>query len=183
MMIFTDSSDRDTSAQSRVDLWGDCWDSMLKRPVLGIGPDHWPLIAAEYGWPDGKEAHSLWMQTGAEMGFPGLILLMSFYGVCVVRLWPLAKESRTDVDPLIRGMARMVIAALVGFAASAQFVSLEALEVPYYIALIGAGVLKLTSTQPPRPRLGTPRRRAISGRAPGPDPRPAPGDIAPGTPR
>jgi hypothetical protein len=40
----------------------------------------------------------------------------------------------------------MVVAGLIGFAIAAQFVSLYGLEVPYYIALIGAGVLKLSST-------------------------------------
>jgi hypothetical protein len=39
----------------------------------------------------------------------------------------------------------MVIASLAGFAVAAQFVSLEGLEVPYYIVLIGAGALKLAS--------------------------------------
>ena len=39
----------------------------------------------------------------------------------------------------------MVIASLVGFMCSAQFVSLERLEVPYYVALLGASALKLYS--------------------------------------
>src|SRR5205809_6210210 len=48
---FAHEGERDASAQSRLDLWDNCWDAMLKRPLLGIGPDHFPLIAAEYGWP------------------------------------------------------------------------------------------------------------------------------------
>jgi hypothetical protein len=40
----------------------------------------------------------------------------------------------------------MVIAALVGFSVAAQFVSLVGLESPYYVVLLGAGALKLTST-------------------------------------
>jgi hypothetical protein len=35
----------------------------------------------------------------------------------------------------------MTIASLIGFMVSAQFVSLEALEIPYYVALLGAGSL------------------------------------------
>ena len=42
-----------------------------------------------------------------------------------------------------------MIASLCGFAVSAQFVSLEFLEPPYYIALVGAGVLKLCSRSIP----------------------------------
>ena len=37
----------------------------------------------------------------------------------------------------------MVCAALVGFILSAQFVSLEGLELPYYMTLVGLGSLKL----------------------------------------
>jgi hypothetical protein len=39
----------------------------------------------------------------------------------------------------------MVIAASIGLAVSAQFVSLENLEVPYYVTLIGATVLRICS--------------------------------------
>jgi hypothetical protein len=40
----------------------------------------------------------------------------------------------------------MVIVSLTGFAVAAQFVSLYALEQPYYIALIGAATMKLVSS-------------------------------------
>jgi hypothetical protein len=45
----------------------------------------------------------------------------------------------------------MVIASLTGFAVAAQFVSLDRLEVPYYVALLGAALLKLSSRPPARP--------------------------------
>lgn len=142
---FVAEGERDSSAQSRVELWGVCWDLMLKHPVLGVGPDHFPLVVHEYGWPRGKEAHTLWLQTGAELGFPGLFFLVLLYGLCVVRLWPLARGRRQSPDPWFRHMACLVVAALAGFAVSVQFVSAEGLELPYYVALIGAGVLKLLS--------------------------------------
>jgi O-antigen ligase len=139
----------DFSAQSRVELWGVSWDLMLRYPLLGVGPDHFPLVAHEYGWPSGKEAHSLWMQTGAELGFPGLLCLVLVYGLCMARLWPLARGQRESHDPWLGHVARGVIAALAGFAVSVQFVSAEGLELPYYIALVGAGVLKLVSVRSP----------------------------------
>jgi O-antigen ligase len=143
---FADSATRDESAVSRVELWAACWDSMQKDP-LGVGPDQFPLIAPNYGFPLGKEGHTLWLQVGAEQGFLGLACLLLFYGLCVVRLWPLTRERSAVPDPWCRYLARMVIAALVGFAVSAQFVSLKRLEVPYYIVLIGAGVLRVCSAR------------------------------------
>jgi len=146
MMSFAKDGELEASAQSRVDLWRDCWDVMKKRPVFGVGPNHWPLIAPTYGWPLGKEAHSLWMQTGAEQGFLGLLLLLGFYALSMIRLWPLTREKCAVFDPWLRCAARMVIVSLVGFLVAAQFVSLEALELPYYVALLGAATLKLSSS-------------------------------------
>jgi O-antigen ligase len=142
---FAGQEHRDASAQSRLDLWSNCWDTMLDHPVLGVGPYHFPLIVHTFGWQRGKEAHTLWLQIGAELGFPGLLFLLTFYGSCVVRLWPLAAGGGVPADPLVPGLARVVIASLLGFAVAGQFISLWALEAPYYVALVGAGVLKLTS--------------------------------------
>jgi probable O-glycosylation ligase (exosortase A-associated) len=144
---FAEAGERDESASSRLELWADCWDCMLKKPIFGVGPDHWPLVAHTYGWPAGKEAHTLWLQIGAENGFPGLLFLMSFYGLCVARLWPLTRETAAVSEPWLRDAARMATASVCGFAVAAQFVSLEGLEVPYYITLVGASVLKLSSAE------------------------------------
>jgi O-antigen ligase len=116
---------------------------MQRNPVFGVGPHHWPLIASEYGWPSGKEGHSLWLQTGAELGFPGLTMLVLFYGLCIARLWPLSRSRIARSTPWDRDVAQMVIAALIGFAIAAQFVSLWGLEIPYYVVLLGGAALKI----------------------------------------
>jgi probable O-glycosylation ligase (exosortase A-associated) len=146
---FATQEARDASAQSRLDLWRDCVDAMVREPVLGVGPNHWGLIAHRYGHTQGKEAHSLWFQTAAELGVPGVASLLLFYGLCVVRLRPLARETTPVADPWLRYLARGVIASILGFAVAAQFVSLAGLEAPYYITLIGAGVLKVHGATPP----------------------------------
>jgi O-antigen ligase len=143
---FAEAGHRDESAEDRIKLWAACWDSMKKDP-FGVGPDHFPLIVDRYGFRRGKEAHSVWLQIGAELGFPGLFFLTLFYGSCIVRLWPYARETQPVSDPWIRYLARMVIASLAGFAVSAQFVSLKTLEAPFYVTLIGAGALKLASQE------------------------------------
>jgi O-antigen ligase len=150
---------------------------MLKNPIVGIGPDHMPLRVEQYGFHKGKEAHTLWLQLGAELGFPGMILLMSYYGFCLIRLWPIARGRKTVPDPWLVYLARMVIASLVGFAVCAQFVSLEFLETPYYVALVGAGVLKLSSSSP-RAERETPEWRP--GIVPGHRPQVTRATLAPG---
>lgn len=142
------TGEREASAQSRVDLWRDCIDVMKKKPVMGCGPNQWPMIASTYGWPHGKEAHSLWMQTGAELGLVGLAMYLGFYLTVLTLLWQVTWKRTHVADPWYKYIARMSFTGLCGFVVSAQFVSLESLEIPYYTAMLGLGVLKLTS----RPR-------------------------------
>jgi probable O-glycosylation ligase (exosortase A-associated) len=141
---FAKEEERDASAESRLILWTACFDTMMRHPIFGVGPDHMPLEIVNYGFKKGKESHTLWLQLGAELGLPGMIMIMLYYFICGVRLVPIARAN-SPPDPWLAYLARMVIAALCGFALSAQFVSVEFLEAPYYIALIGGGVLKLAS--------------------------------------
>lgn len=141
MTSFNDTSEGGDQGGNRLKHWAACWDSLLKRP-LGVGPRHWPTIGPQYGLPLGQEAHSTWLQAGAELGWPGLIFLFGIYGTCMIRLWPYTSDRTAVSDPWIRYLARMVIAGLIGFLASAQFVTVYGVELPYYIALIGACTLR-----------------------------------------
>ncbi|MBL4711513.1 MAG: O-antigen ligase family protein, partial [Gammaproteobacteria bacterium] len=64
--IFAAESVRDNSAQSRLDLWADMFTVALSNPLFGIGPSQWQLIAVQFGWPDGKQGHGMWVQFFAE---------------------------------------------------------------------------------------------------------------------
>ncbi len=130
---------REASAQSRLDLWRDCATLLARDPIMGCGPDHWPLHAHEFGWPEGKEAHSLWVQTAVELGIPGILMYMGFFLTAIWRSWLLLQRTKNDEDAWFADSARMTIASLAGFMVAAQFVSLEALEIPYYVVLLGAG--------------------------------------------
>jgi probable O-glycosylation ligase (exosortase A-associated) len=164
---FADEGSRDASAAGRLELWTACWKSMLENP-LGVGPGHWPLVAPQYGFPLGKQAHSLWLQLGAEFGFPGLALIMTFYVLCLIRVWPMCRERTMVPDLWYRSLARMCTASLIGFCIAAQFVSVYELEHPFYVVLIGAGLLKLKSNERPvatsRSTLGS-RVRSFGGMA------------------
>ncbi len=148
MTSFVGDENLDYSAASRVELWGACFKAMVQHPILGLGPDHWPLHAESFGFTPGKEAHSTWMQLGADLGFIGLALILCFYLGCILRLLPLASERSEVSDPWLRYLARAIVASLAGFLVAAQFVSVEGIELPYYLALVGAGVLRLSPMSP-----------------------------------
>jgi putative inorganic carbon (hco3(-)) transporter len=145
MTTFSDSEHRDGSAGLRVRHWKACADSILTSP-LGAGPNQWQFVAPRYGLPS-MEGHSHWLQTGAELGLPGLGALVGFYLLTMIRLWPLARERVPVSDPWLAYMAQMVIASLFGFAIPAQFVTCWGVEIPYYVTLLGVGVLKVVSAE------------------------------------
>jgi O-antigen ligase len=158
LTVFFDAEERDGSAQSRLDMWKLCLNIMAANPVTGIGPDHFTVYASSYGLTEGKEAHTLWLQIGAELGIPGLVFLLSFYLFTLWGLYRFLKRNRKTVfkDEFSQHVPRMVITSLVGFMIAAQFVSLEGLEIPYYVALLGAGAIKINALNklggPDRPR-------------------------------
>lgn len=147
MTIFASGPQRDQSAESRLKLWHDNIDVAMRNPIFGCGPYGWPLLAEQYGWPRGKQGHSLWLQTAAELGLPGALFLVGFYTLVLFRLWPVARRHSTAADPWLKNASRGIIAAIVAFAVSAQFVTVSSLEMPYYIAMLGAGLLKIVGLQ------------------------------------
>jgi len=140
--IFASGEERDASAASRLGLWRDCLDAMAKRPIVGLGPGNWTRMASEYGWSEGKEAHSLWFQSGAELGVPGLGFLLLFYLIATWRAVQLIRWGR-DKDPWFVTCGCYTATSVVGFVAAAQFVTVEGLEVPYFTVLVLAATLRL----------------------------------------
>jgi probable O-glycosylation ligase (exosortase A-associated) len=140
---FVPAQERDSSAESRIDLWRDCILVIEQYPILGVGPANWGTVSVNYGWSPGKSAHSVWMETAAEVGLPAALILLAFFGLAAIKLWPIAREKITDENRYRVVLASGTILAIVGFAVSGQFVSVPGLEVPYYIVMVAAVMLKL----------------------------------------
>ena len=141
---FAASGERDGSAQSRLDLWRDCFKIIQAYPVLGVGPNNWRAIASSFGWAEGKSAHSVWMETAAELGIPGVLWLLLFFGFATLRMWPLARERLTETNRYQVALAAGVVLSVVGFSVAGPFVSVPGLEVPYYVVMVGIAMLKTT---------------------------------------
>jgi O-antigen ligase len=142
---FAPREDRDGSSQSRLDLWKDCFTLIAREPLFGVGPTGWGTAAQEFGWPKGKEAHSTWIETAAELGVPGAAFLILFYALTVKRLWPIARGKAPGVDRTTAPFATGIILCIVGYALSAQFVSLMGIEAPFWVTMVGAVLLKIRS--------------------------------------
>lgn len=134
--IFVDPEARDASAASRFNTWGAAWRCMLDHP-LGLGPRNFNLISDRYGLVRGKSVHNLFLQTGADYGFVGMIGLSMFYfGAIWKTFWmtttPLAKRL---VWP--RYIGHMSSMSLGGFLVCSTFIGMESVEIGYLVALIG----------------------------------------------
>jgi probable O-glycosylation ligase (exosortase A-associated) len=140
----TEASELDGSAQSRLMQWERMIEVMKERPLIGVGARFW-MYHTQMTLGYRQDGHSTWLQVGAEQGIPALIFLVTFYALGLKRLWPLCREKQAVCDPWVTYLSRMVFASLIGFIVSAQFVTVDAIELPYYVMLVGAGVLKVQS--------------------------------------
>ena len=167
LTVFSREGERDGSLVARGNLLGYALDSVGKRPLMGVGPNHWNRTAkSDYGIPDGKatEVHNTWVQVAAEMGLPGAALILGYYGLCVARLLPLARSRPGEADPEAADLARMVISSVIGSLVACSFVTVESVESPYYITALGAGLLKLGPAI--RPGRGSPEPASGTGSRP-----------------
>lgn len=142
MTTFVDEAERDESAQGRIDAWLRCLTVMQDKPLMGVGVKNW-LSYSRSHFGVHLEAHSTWMQTGADSGIPALLFQLGFFLVILKRLLPFARGTIEVADPQLKIYAQMVLVALVGYCITAQFVSLYTMEITYYTAAIGVIIIKL----------------------------------------
>ena len=152
---FNERGEMDTSATERLELWERMFEVAFSRPVFGLGPANWPLVAHEYGFREGKIGHSVWVQGLVELGFPGIGALLFFYLVTVGALWRYSRQHR-KVDRDATVIAAGIVLSIVGYAVSAQFVTLQHLEVPYYTVMCAVVILKSSLADAERARVVVP---------------------------
>jgi len=75
----------DVSGHGRADLWRTAWREAADHPLLGGGAGSWPrAYAAQRHTLDGPaNAHSLYLETFAELGIVGLALLVAAFATAV----------------------------------------------------------------------------------------------------
>lgn len=138
---FVDAKERDESSQGRLKSWKNCLITMRDKPIFGIGLRQWlPYTVSKHGMH--IEAHSMWMQSAAEQGVPGVLSLVGAFGLTILYLIRISKERTPTPDPFLHTVAQMTLCALIGFCIGAQFVSVFAMEISYYTIMIGCIALK-----------------------------------------
>ena len=165
-----------TSETGRVRIWKRGIGYMTDHPLLGVGIRNFPVAEGTIS-PQARlqergigvwwgAAHNTYVQVGAELGFPGLLLYLGVIGTAWLSLRRVSRRAfRTHPHGgEVSRLAQSLMASLVGFAAGSFFLSLAYADMVYMLIALAVGLVKCArgDTQPdPAPvRL---RHRSHSG--------------------
>jgi O-antigen ligase len=119
----------------RMEVWGRGIGYMESRPFSGVGLGAFSMaegtispLAAQQNYGTGLKwsaAHNSFVQVGAELGFPGLVLFVAIIGLAFRTAARLSRDAlaRAPADVAVAGLASAHAAVLVGFAVSGFFLS------------------------------------------------------------
>jgi O-antigen ligase len=145
----------------RVKIWERGIGYMLERPAFGVGMGNFPTAEGTIS-PMARRresgrgvrwgaAHNTFVQIGAELGVPGLLLLL---GLIVSVFATLRRVTRyaaragptRDAKDLSR-LAQSLMAALVGFLVGGFFLSLAYADMLYTLVALSLGLAKIARMQ------------------------------------
>jgi O-antigen ligase len=88
----------DLSTQSRVDLWREAEESILKSPVLGTGFATFQYVQHVHGL---RDSHNWFVKVAVETGVIGIVLTAMLLGQLFLLAWRLYRRSE---DTLYKGL-------------------------------------------------------------------------------
>jgi O-antigen ligase len=144
-----------TDKLGRVEVWKRGLGYMRSYPVMGVGVGAYPVaegtselaqeLAASGRGFKWSVAHNSFLETGAELGVPGLLVFVAILGVTGLSLARLSPRGRWApwISRREMALAQMLIGALVGFAVAGFFVSAEYFAYLYFLLGLSVGLTKL----------------------------------------
>jgi probable O-glycosylation ligase (exosortase A-associated) len=126
--ITASDEERDTSASIRLHLWQVATRMANAHPALGVGFSAYRPAYQSYDfslgeWGNDRAVHSAWFGVLAEMGYPGLVLLV---GSLLMAFWTCRRIRRTAVGPdafALRMYAGALQGSLVAYAIGMTFLA------------------------------------------------------------
>lgn len=139
----------------RVEVWKRGVGYMVHNPIVGVGVAAYPIaeggsdlalsLAAQGRGFKWSVAHNSFLETGAELGFPGALVFIAMLvvtGYGLTKLSPRGKWARW-ISRREMALAQMLIGALVGFSVAGFFVSAEYFAYLYFILGLAVGLTKI----------------------------------------
>jgi O-antigen ligase len=150
-----DSDYNRTEESGRLEIWERGLTYMLDHPLFGVGANNFSTAEGtlspfaerqQFGigvrW---NAPHNSFVQVGAELGFPGLILFVALIGSAFSTLSRAGRRHGRSVTARRGGppLARALTASLFGFVVGASFLSLAYGEMLYTLVAFAVGLRKL----------------------------------------
>jgi O-antigen ligase len=154
--MFSDADYNRTEETGRMQIWRRGVGYMLQFPVLGVGPNNFGAAEGtlspfaerqQFGrgvkW---NAAHNSYVQIGAELGIPGLVL---FIGMITSAFRALRRTNRRVgvIDEPHSGpeLTQAITASLIGFVVGAFFLSLAYSEMLYTLLALTVALEKVAA--------------------------------------
>lgn len=146
------------SASGRREFWSAALDAFSSRPLGGLGAggyEAWWTRTGDLAF-NTRNAHSLPLETLAELGVAGLSALVAFFAVCLVAGW-----RRRPATPAVSGLLAVAVCGLVSATIEWTW-ELPAVFAPVVIclALLAGRATEGAGEPPPAAPQGAPRRGA-----------------------
>lgn len=151
--ILSPGTDYNVTAESgRVQVWKRGIGYMLSHPVLGVGAGNFPVaegtispLLREVEGDRGLKwsvAHNSYLQVGAELGVPGLVIFLLMLARAFRSLGQVAGRAPPGTAPAAGPLAQALTAALIGYVVGAFFLSLAYRDLLYVLLALAAGLHK-----------------------------------------
>lgn len=150
-----------TDDTGRVKIWKRGFGYMMDNPIFGVGAGNFPTaegtispLVKDLAFGKGYKmsaAHNSYVQTGAELGFPGLAI---FASIIVTALAALREVKRNTTQPTAesgdaRRLMQALTATMIGLLVGMVFLSFAYKEMLYCVVALAAGLAKVTRAQRP----------------------------------
>jgi len=164
--IMSDADYNRNAESGRMQIWRRGMGYMLQHPILGVGPNNFQTAEGtlspfaqrqQFGvgvrW---NAAHNSFVQAGAELGLPGLILFMAVIATAFRSLRRSGRRASAAVltDGRQPELTQALTATLIGFTVGAFFLSLAYSEMLYTLVALVVGLERVTAAQSSDSSLG-----------------------------
>jgi O-antigen ligase len=159
--ILSDADYNRTEESGRLQIWSRGVGYMFQYPFLGVGPNNFGAAEGTLSpFADRQQfgigvrwnaPHSSYIQAGAELGLPGLVI---FIGLIASGFGALRRCSRSEHAAIALGcpgvgacrsqLAQALTASLIGFLVGAFFLSLAYSQILYTLVALAVGLQKVT---------------------------------------
>jgi O-antigen ligase len=156
-LVHADQDYNMTSDAGRMKIWERGLGYMVDHPVLGVGVNNFAVAEGTISplarlqdrgigvrW---SAAHNSFIQVGAELGIPGLLLFVGLIASAFASLRRVARHvlgaSPAPLASDVSRLAQTLMAALVGFVVGAFFLSLAYADILYTLAALAVAVEKV----------------------------------------